>query len=118
MKIKEWFVEKNFTQNERYVIQCGEVSIEKETEKAYFLKWNSDYGFIKRWVPKSCIYTQEEYVEIIEKETKRIVRGLDYNTKLVEFAKENNIKGVRVGLKTKTLIEKIKNAGLEVPTRG
>ena len=117
MKVKEWFIDKNFTQNEKYVIECGETSIEKETEKAYLLKWYSDYGFIIRWVPKSCIYTNEEYEKVVAKKVEKIVNGLSYSEKLVEYAKANNIKGARIGLKTATLIQKIKNAGLEIPVK-
>ena len=114
MRIKQWFLDKEFTQNEKYVIECGTASIERETEKAYLLKWNSDYGYITRWVPKSCICTEEEINNTID----RLTRGINYNELLVQYAKDNNIKGVRIGLKTKTLINKIRSAGLEVPARG
>ena len=83
MKIKQWFLEKEFTQNERYVIECGTASIERETEKAYLLKWNSDYGYITRWVPKSCICTEED----IKKEIDNITKGINYNELLVMLKK-------------------------------
>lgn len=56
MKIKEWFLNsESFTQNERFLASCGEISIQKETEKAVLLKITSDYGFITKWCPKSAI---------------------------------------------------------------
>lgn len=113
MKIKSWFLNQNFNENERYVVSVGDEAIERETEKAYLIKWVSDYGTLTRWVPKSCIMSDEE----IASECKRIISGIEYNEKLVIFAKENNIKGVRIGLKTKTLIKKIQDAGFEVPDR-
>lgn len=113
MKIKEWFLYKEFDQNERLVMQYDEMTIERETEKAYLLKWNSDFGYFTKWVPKSCICTAEE----IETECKRIEKAFDYYDMLVNYAKENGVKGARVGLKTRTLIEKIKKAGLEIPAR-
>ena len=114
MKIKEWFLEKEFTQNERYIISLEEMSIERETEKAYLLKWNSDFGYFTRWVPKSCIYSNEELIKVYHKKE----QAFNYYEMLVNYAKENGVKGVRIGLKAKTLIEKIKKAGLEVPVRG
>ena len=114
MKIKEWFLYKEFDQNERLVMQYDEMTIERETEKAYLLKWNSDFGYFTKWVPKSCIYSDEEIAEVC----KKIDKALDYNRLLVDYAKENGVKGAIVGLKTRTLIEKIKKAGLEIPARG
>ncbi len=79
MKIKSWFLYNEFTENERYVVECGDVSIERETEKAYLLKWISDYGFITRWIPKSCICSEEEIIAEENKKYERVSRGLDYN---------------------------------------
>ena len=56
MVIKEWFVRKNFTQNERYAFQIADIiETVKETEKAVDLKIVSKYGTFFKWVPKSCI---------------------------------------------------------------
>jgi len=57
---KSWFVDKNFSQGERYVIECavagGEYKVKKETEKAVMVRFESDYGSIVRWFPKSvCV---------------------------------------------------------------
>lgn len=59
LKIKDWFLNKNFTSNESYAISVSELSIERETEKAYYLKALSDFGTLKFWCPKSCIYEWE-----------------------------------------------------------
>ena len=54
--IVAWFLNKNFTSNERVLIQQSEITAIKETAKAYFIKAVSDLGTIKTWVPKSvCI---------------------------------------------------------------
>lgn len=117
MKIKAWFINKNFTQNERMVIEtaqaCDEITIERETEKALFLRAESDWGTLKFWCPKSCLMSEEE----IAAESQKKNAGLNYNESLVKFAKENGVKGVRTGMKTATLIQKITEAGLEVPAR-
>lgn len=55
MTIKTWFLNKNFDALERIAISGTEPTVERETEKAMLLKWNTEYGIIKRWVPKSCI---------------------------------------------------------------
>ena len=57
MTIKKWFLEKNFLQNERYVIETGNLEVVKETEKAFQFKCESDYGSFTFWCPKSCTET-------------------------------------------------------------
>lgn len=55
MIIESWFLNKNFTQNERLVIECAEKEIVEETEKAVKVEFISDYGVVKSWIPKSVI---------------------------------------------------------------
>lgn len=56
VRVKSWFMNKNFTQNERYAISCSDdPTVTRETEKAVLLKWVSKFGTITRWVPKSCL---------------------------------------------------------------
>ena len=55
IKIKVWFITKNFSQSEKYIMQSGDSEIQKETEKAMLIKWTSDNGSFTKWVPKSCI---------------------------------------------------------------
>lgn len=56
MIIKNWFLIKNFTQNERMIIEAadvgGELEVLKETEKAVFFQATSDWGDIKILVPE------------------------------------------------------------------
>lgn len=121
MTIKNWFLNKNFTQNERYIIECadmaGELEIIKETEKAVQFKADSDFGELKFWCPKSCLIENETEQEKQRRKehAARFQSGLKYNETLVKFAKENGIKGIRNGLKTATLIKKITEAGFEIP---
>ena len=44
MRIKEWFLYNNFNQSERYAISISYISIKKETEKAYLLYFENDFG--------------------------------------------------------------------------
>ncbi len=56
MKVKNWFMNKNFDEAERIAISASpDPIVEKETEKAVLLKWNTEYGIIKSWIPKSCL---------------------------------------------------------------
>lgn len=56
-QIKEWFVNKNFSQQQAQAIRNGhDLEIIKETEKAYQVHINTDFGRISYvWVPKSVI---------------------------------------------------------------
>ncbi len=117
MQVKNWFINEKFNQQEAYVISVSELTVIDETEKAVKIYADSDYGYLKFWCPKSCIITDEEIAKQEEELNKKFQKGLEYNKSLVEFAKSNGIKGVREGLRTVTLIEKIKAAGLEVPAR-
>lgn len=60
--IKDWFLNKNLTANERYVVEMAQVNDEltvmKEAEKAVQFQAVSDFGTIKFWCPKSCIMTE------------------------------------------------------------
>ena len=56
MAIKSWFLNKEFTQGERYAISTADdPSVVRETEKALLLKWKTEFGFIQHWVPKSVV---------------------------------------------------------------
>lgn len=112
--VKEWFLNKALNNNERFAFRVGDGAfIARETEKAVLVKNMTDWGMVSFWCPKSCLLTKED----IEREEKAFENGLKYNESLVEYAKNNGVKGVRIGMRTNTLIEKIKNAGLEVPAR-
>lgn len=54
--IKSWFVKKNFTREQAYVIETNDwIEVVEETAKAYKLRvHNAEYGNITTWAPKSC----------------------------------------------------------------
>ena len=119
--LKDWILKKNLTNEQRYACSVGDgFYISRETEKAVLIKNNTDFGTVSFWCPKSCLKTEEDIKKEIEAEQRwenAMESGLEYNKTLVEYAKANGVKGVRTGLRTKTLIEKIQKAGLEVPAR-
>ena len=119
-----------------YTLNKQEFStIEKESEKAYLIncEFVNSQGtktkMIKAWVPKSAVETVDEYMAREGARDQRIAEigmqaymeerksaGLARHEALVAWAKDNGVKGVRVKMKRTTLIEKITEAGLKVPT--
>lgn len=123
LAIKQWFwnkIEKDYGWN--YILD-GIHTVIKETEKAVMLEieaytLDGEYEAVKNiWVPKKCTLTEEEYELEEKQQEEKMQSGLNYNQKLINFCKENGIKGVRKMMKTKTLLEKIEKAGLVAPAR-
>lgn len=115
--IKKWFQEKmDLGYGKRLSGDFGEVV--KETEKAYMLnvEWYSvdgEYdGYQNVWVPKKCTMTEEEFEAEEKAEHERFEAGCSRYEKMIEFAKANGVKGVRVGLRRETIEKKIREAGL------
>ncbi len=111
VSLKTWFVEKNFSESEMFIAETTSFNIVKETEKAVQLLWDSKYGKMFKWAPKSCMITEQEAIAIQEKE----VSAFKKYEKLIAWAKENNVKGVRNRMKKTTIIVKIQAAGLVAP---
>lgn len=109
--IKSWFINKNFDQNERYIYDIEPFQIKRETEKALQLKWISEFGVMTKWVPKSCMVSQEE----AEMEFEQAAERFNKYQQLIAWAKANEVKGVRNRMKKATVIVKIQQAGLAVP---
>lgn len=61
IKVKDWFLEKNYSQNEAYAIRlCDNCNIERETEKAALIRFETEWGLIKGWFPKSVYEVEAE----------------------------------------------------------
>lgn len=125
--IEEWFLLKNFTEQQLYVISIADqVTIKRETEKACYIEfWNAKFGSIFSWVPKSVcgLAEKSEAAKKVEEEIEarakaareRLEAAEKHYEAVLAFAKENKVKGVRRGLKLRTLYAKIAEAGLEFP---
>ena len=59
MKIESWFLNKNFTENERLVIEQDDYTIISETDKAIKVRFMSDYGNVTTWLPKKVVCCEE-----------------------------------------------------------
>jgi hypothetical protein len=112
IRVKNWFLEKNLNEQERYAVSVSDLAIERETPKAILIGAYSDFGKVTFWCPKSCLMSEEE----IKTADDRILNGFRYNELLTDYAKQSKVKGIRKGLKTSTLKAKIEEAGLKVPT--
>lgn len=56
--VAEWIVKKNLTVAESMVVidYCDcQGTVERETEKAVFVRFNSKFGFVKSWFPKATL---------------------------------------------------------------
>lgn len=106
--IKEWIVRKNLgaLSNEYFAAKEIDFSfeIEKETEKAVYGYFDTAYGRVYMWSPKSQVMSVAEKVEEDNQKTNR------YES-LLNFCKKNGLK-VRKGMKMKTMLAKVQEAGL------
>lgn len=56
VSVAPWFLRKNFSQGQRYGIEtCDNAVIKAETEKAYKLGFDTDFGYVTSWFPKSVL---------------------------------------------------------------
>ena len=114
--IPYWFISKNLNRAQADAIVGERMTVERETEKAVLVKWNTDYGFVTLWTPKSIIITEEqartEAKAEAEKRMQSIKQGEERYKKMIAFAKENGL-AVRNKMKKDTVMSMIKKAGLE-----
>ena len=112
--VKEWIVRKNLNEQEAYAI--SEIGFEadtiRETEKAYYLLFDTNYGYIRMWAPKSQCYDEEAKREMEKEEERRFEEGCKRYEKLLSFCKENGLR-VRKGMRKATLLKKVEEAGLK-----
>lgn len=115
MHIKDWKKAEIIRENGGYIEEVN--GAVRETEKAVLVSITIGYTSslwknINVWIPKSAMLTDEQYAEQIAEEQKRFDEGCKRYEKLIAFAKENGVKGVRSGMRTETIMKKIESAGL------
>ena len=100
----------------------GPFQIYKETEKAYLLIGYYEMHHIEReisvrfWVPKSAIKTpkdKERDRQFEEQREANFQKATDRYERLIALAKERRVKGVRVGLKKDTIINRLIANGVD-----
>lgn len=117
--VKDWFFNK--MQDEAcglHLIHTAALVLE-ETAKAYKLEmvattYDGEYETTKAmWCPKSCTLTEDEYKADEQAQLDRFQAGCEAYDKLISFAKDNGVKGVRKGMRKATILAKVEAAGLQ-----
>lgn len=92
LQVKEWFLNKNFEGQSYAMSVADRIEVLKETEKAYQLKFVTEYGNIVSWVPKSCTFEAEP------KQHEFVIRFTD-NTKMVFDTREEMDAWLKINMK-------------------
>ena len=112
--IPDWVLDKKLSQGEAYAFNVGDGAfIKRETEKAYLIANNTDYGQVSFWMPKSWMSSPEKVrSDSIQSEARWIV-GSNYNRYLKQVASDN---GVKLGSvkRTAKIQEKLQAKGVKV----
>lgn len=53
MKIQDWFIDKNYNYVEADSMKCSRPIVIRETANAYLLLFETSFGEIRGWFPKS-----------------------------------------------------------------
>ena len=116
--IKDWFLDKIDLPS--YAMKpTGKVEILEERGKAYKVSIDTETLdgerdlYYTRFVPKSVVETESQRKSAEAESYKRYKTGQQKYEKMVSFAKEHGVKGVRTGLRKETILKKIRNAGLD-----
>jgi hypothetical protein len=110
--VRNWILDSKLSANQRYAYGIalidGEVTIDRETEKAVLVKVVSEWGTFTFWCPKSQLLTEADLAAVEAKQEARLSR---YDA-LVAAAKSAGVPGVRKGLKAATIRAKAAAAGI------
>ena len=119
LKVKDWFIKSIYEKMPSYYNIVGDPKVEfvisKESEKAVEAIYDietvdGEYSkTFKTWIPKACF---ESYSDYESAKIERFEDGKKRYEAMINFCKENNIKGVRNGFRKETILSKIKSAGL------
>lgn len=117
--VKDWFFNK--MQDEACGVHLIHTAVQviDETAKAYKLEmiattYDGEFETTKvMWCPKSCTMTEEEYKANEQEQADRFQAGCEAYDKLLTFAKNNGVKGVRKGMRKATILAKVEAAGLQ-----
>ena len=117
--IPDWVIEKKLGTgtDEAYAFRVGDGAfIKRETEKAYLIANNSDFGQVSFWMPKSWMSTPEKTRADFIKSKANMIAGSSYNRYLTQLASEA---GVKVGnvRRTEAISKKLAAKGVKFFTK-
>lgn len=109
--IPDWVYEKKLTSGEMSAWKTGDGAvIKRETEKAYLIANNTDYGQVSFWMPKTWMSTPEKVrSDYIANEAKRIV-GAEYNHWMKSAALAAHVP-IGNASSTAAILKKLESAG-------
>ena len=111
--VPEWIVTKSLDQDRLYAVRAEGVNptVARETEKAILLEWETEFGKVSMWCPKSVLKTEEQMKAEEQADIERSNKKYDGYTKLISAAEEAGVKYVRGYLKVNTIVKECKAAG-------
>ena len=111
--VPAWIVEKNLDQDRFYAVRAEGVnpSLARETEKAVLLEWDTEFGKVSMWCPKSILKSEEQVKAEEQADIERSNKKYDGYTKLIMAAEKAGVKYVRGYLKVNTIVRMCKAAG-------
>ncbi len=117
--IPDWVIEKKLGvgTGEAYAFSVGDGAfIKRETEKAYLIANNSDFGQVSFWMPKSWMSTPEKVRSDSIKSEANMIAGKSYNRYLQQIA---NNAGVKIGnvRRTEAISKKLAAKGVDFFTK-
>ena len=116
MIIKNWFIDKNFSNRNRSLIETALYNNNYEivgvSAKAKHIEFRGVNESLKTWVPKSCIIEGQE-VEIKSKPA--TLDAITWRLKVVRFAKDNGLDNVNMTMGNDDLLAWIAAGNLELP---
>lgn len=91
--IPDWVYEKKLPQSEFYAFRNADLHyVKRETEKAYLIASDTDWGEVSFWMPKSWANSPEKVrSDRIQSEARYLV-GQNYNRYLKQVASDNGVK--------------------------
>ena len=108
-----WIVKKNLDQDKLYAVRAEGVNptVARETERAVLLEWDTEFGKVSMWCPKSVLKSEEQMKAEEQADIERSNKKYDGYTKLITAAEEAGVKYVRGYLKVNTVVRMCKAAG-------
>lgn len=111
--VPAWIVMKSLDQDRLYAVRAEGVNptVARETEKAVLLEWNTEFGKVSMWCPKSVLKTEEQMKAEEQADIERSNKKYYDYIKLRTVAEEAGVKYLRGYLKVNTIVKECKAAG-------
>lgn len=91
--IPDWVYEKKLSQSELYAFRNADLHyVKRETEKAYLIAGDTDWGEVSFWMPKSWASSPEKVRSDSIQSEARFLVGQNYNRYLKQVASDNGVK--------------------------